>query len=379
MTNEVLHFTDSDGFGGAEKAMLTLMAGLDRRRWRSSLAYHASPGIAPLVERARSLGVSTWAVSPMPHGLAGIARIPAFALALRRRSPAVFHAHLVWPLAAKNALAAAVLARRPAVVATAQLYLDVDVDRLMRLQQRAIASGIGRYLVVSRHTGDRFHASVGWPLEKIEVIPNAVDVAALRRPRSPELRQTLQGNGELPLVLVVARLDPQKGHRDLLAAAASVPDARFLLAGDGFERPALERLAHELGVSDRVSFLGHRDDIADLLAASDVFVLPSLYEGLPISVLEAMAAGIPVIATRVGGTDEAVVHGESGLLVRRSDPSELGAAIRRVLSDRELRLRLVAGGTARVERHFTAAVNVQRTMETYESLTRQRSGRRVTE
>jgi glycosyltransferase involved in cell wall biosynthesis len=329
------------------------------------------------VEGAADLGVETWELPSMPNGVAGIAHVPAFALQLRRRSPGVFHAHLVWPLAAKNALAAAVLAHRPAVVATAQLYVDVEVPRLMRLQQRIIARGVGRYFVVSEHTGDQFRERVGWPRARIEVIPNAVDVEALRRERNPNLRRALQDGVERPLILVVARLDPQKGHPDLLAAAAEVPDVQFLLAGDGPDRLALERMAIELGVEDRVRFLGHRADVADLMAASDVFVLPSLYEGLPISVLEAMAAGLPVIATRVGGTDEAVVHGDSGLLVDPRAPSELAAAIRRVLDDRELRHRLVTGGKARVERHFTAEANVHRITTVYERLVTARRKHRV--
>ena len=115
-----------------------------------------------------------------------------------------------------------------------------------------------------------------------------------------------------PIVLTVARLDPQKGHRYLLAAATEVPEAVFALVGEGGERAALENQARTLGVAERVRFLGHRDDVPELLAACDLFVLPSLYEGLPLSVLEAMAAAKPVVATAIDGTTEAVVHEVTG-------------------------------------------------------------------
>jgi glycosyltransferase involved in cell wall biosynthesis len=121
-------------------------------------------------------------------------------------------------------------------------------------------------------------------------------------------------------------------------------------------------------VSDRVVFLGYRQDIPDLLASCDLFVLPSLFEGLPLSILEAMAAGKPVIASAIGGTDEAVLHGETGLLVPPADPTALAAAIHTVLSNPLLARRLAAAGKARVYRTFSAEAMVQRVTQTYEEI-----------
>jgi glycosyltransferase involved in cell wall biosynthesis len=169
-------------------------------------------------------------------------------------------------------------------------------------------------------------------------------------------------------VLTVGRLDPQKGHRHLLVAATEVPDAVFVLAGEGTERQALEELADRLNVADRVRFLGDRSDVADLLAACDVFVLPSLYEGLPISLLEAMAAERPAIATAIGGVDEVVRDGDSGLLVPPAQPGELAAALRRLLADEQLRARLAAAGHSLVTSEFSAPDMVRRVVELYELL-----------
>src|SRR5512133_3321966 len=260
----------------------------------------------------------------------------------------------------------AIAARGPALLATVQLYMDVPVTRSMLLQQRLIAAGLDRILPVSHANARRLEALLHWPPWKMEVVPNAIDPAPFSRPPDRSLRRALAG--DQPLVLVVARLDPQKGHRHLLAAIANVPNAIFALAGDGPERPALEQLAGRLGVLDRVRFLGERSDVADLLAACHAFVLPSLYEGLPISVLEAMAANRPVIATAIGGTDEVVIDGASGLLVPPAQPDALASALRRLLADATLRATLAAAGHARVTNEFSAAGMVRHVSRLYEQL-----------
>ena len=141
-----------------------------------------------------------------------------------------------------------------------------------------------------------------------------------------------------------------------------------MIAGEGPERSALEAQARTLGLADRVVLLGYRDDVCDLLASCDLFVLPSLFEGLPLSVLEAMAAGKPVVATAIGGTDEAVVHGETGLLVPPADAASLAKAIRTALSDPRLSQRLGAAGRARVYQEFSAQTMVRHITEIYDEL-----------
>ena len=165
-----------------------------------------------------------------------------------------------------------------------------------------------------------------------------------------------------------ARLHSQKGHIFLLEAAVHVPDALFVFAGDGEERSRLEDRARQLHIADRVRFLGSRQDVPALLACCDVFVLPSLYEGLPLSVLEAMAAGRPVVATSISGTDEAVVDGVTGLLVPPSDAGALAAALNRVLSDRDLAARLANAGRTAVNEKFSSEIMVRNTAQLYEEL-----------
>jgi glycosyltransferase involved in cell wall biosynthesis len=147
-----------------------------------------------------------------------------------------------------------------------------------------------------------------------------------------------------------------------------VPNATFVFAGDGPLRAALEAEARDLGVAGRCVFLGERSDVPALLAAADLFVLPSLYEGLPVSVLEAMAAERPVVATAIGGTDEAVTTEDTGLLVPSRDPAALALAIRRLQEDPRLARRLAAAGRARVEREFSSSATARQVMAIYDEV-----------
>jgi glycosyltransferase involved in cell wall biosynthesis len=363
VARSLFFYTDSRLSGGAERAMFMLLEALDPAQWQPTLLLDRAPGTEGLAAQAAELGVAVRRVEPLPLGLRGARRLPGLVSLLRRERPHVFHAHLNWPLAAKWPLAGAVAARVPAVVATVQLIPEFELERSSELQLRALSRGVDRYVAVSaamgRELAERFH----WPREKIEVVPNGVELDRFGAASSP-LRRELAG--ERPLVLTSARLNEQKGHPDLLAAAAQVPGAVFALAGEGEERKPLEELAARLGVADRVLFLGERADIPELLAACDVFALPSLYEGSSLAVLEAMAARRAVVSTRIEGTDELLEDGESGLLVPPRDPAALAAALRRLLADPGLRDRLRARARARAETDFSAGEMARRVTGIYE-------------
>jgi glycosyltransferase involved in cell wall biosynthesis len=310
-------------------------------------------------------------VQPMPDGLAGARRVVPFARLLRRRRPEVFHAHLTWPLACKFGLAGAVLARVPAVVATQQLIPQFVMTRSTRLQQRLLGARVGRYIAVSKDTALGLQALFPWPSDKITVVPNAVDVRGADAPLDSDLRSRLS-RGHRAVVLVAARLDPLKGHRYLLDAARSLDGVHIVLAGDGPERAALEARVRELGLEPRVTFLGFREDVPRLMRCADVVVLPSLVEGLPLTVLEAMAARVPVVATAIGGTDEAVVDGMTGVLVPPGDAAALANAVERLLSNPQLARRLSEAGAARIAEHFTAERMVARVEAVYDELLERR-------
>jgi glycosyltransferase involved in cell wall biosynthesis len=363
VTRRVVHYVDSDIFGGSEEAALHLMASLDRTRWEPVLLHHPDAGVARLVNGAGQLGVRTTAVPRVDQGkrLAGL--IPLWR-AIRAERAAVFHAHLTWPLACKYGVLAAWLAHVPAIVATAQLYLEPEDDGQARLMVRLLR----RIVAVSDDVKTRYARELRVPLRKLSVVRNGIRVPPTARTPNLALRSELVRGRPDYVVLTPARLHQQKGHLYLLQAAAQVHDATFVLAGEGPLRAELEGLARKLGVAERCVFLGNRTDVADLLGAADLMVLPSLFEGLPVSVLEAMAAQLPVVATAIGGTDEAVAHELTGLLVPPGDPAALASAIRRIRADPAFAHRLAAAGRARVEREFSSVVVARQMMMIYDEV-----------
>jgi len=367
----VLHFTDSDQFGGTERALLHVLTGLDRSRWRPVLLHRPEPGLAPLLEEASQLGVELRTV-PELRGAQGWARLPALVRAIRGERAAVFHAHLTWPLACRLGLLGAALAGVPAVVATAQLFVDLPPSLWTTTQHRMVSAGVDRYLAVSRQVAAQLRERFGVRPGKITLVPNAVALDRFPDAATARSARPASATGR-PTVLTVARLDPQKGLQHLVSAAALLPQVRFMIVGDGPERSALEARITQLGLEDQVHLLGFRRDIPELLAECDLFVLPSLFEGFPLSVLEAMAAGKAVVTSDIGGTDEAVVHRETGLLVPPGDATALAAAIRTLLGDPGLAKRFGEAGQAKALREFSAGRVVRRVSEIYEELLDARS------
>jgi glycosyltransferase involved in cell wall biosynthesis len=207
-----------------------------------------------------------------------------------------------------------------------------------RLLYRLMAGQVDGFIAVSDEVRQSLVRQIGPVQDKIFTVCNAVDLKLFERPGD---KTTLCGQlglkADSRLVVTVGRLTEQKGHCYLIDAAASVvstyPDTHFLFIGDGELRGELQRQAQQAGLSENVHFLGIRKDVPDLLVAADLFVLPSLWEGLSIALLEAMAASKPIVATAVSGTTQAMTHGETGLIVPPRDSQALADAINQLLSD----------------------------------------------
>lgn len=205
------------------------------------------------------------------------------------------------------------------------------------------------------------------------VIPNGIESAAYAdRSARVFARAALGLEPETVLIGSVGRLMPQKGYGDLLEAAPRVlarwPTARFALVGEGDLEEALRAQAHRLGVERQVLFLGHRADVPTLLASFDLFVLPSLYEGLPYTLLEALATGLPSVATAVTGNVDIIRHEATGLLVPPADPDRLAGALLRLMADRALAARLGQAGQWDVARRFDLAATIAQTAALYRAL-----------
>jgi glycosyltransferase involved in cell wall biosynthesis len=209
----------------------------------------------------------------------------------------------------------------------------------------------------------------GIPSRRLRVIPNAVPAPV---PAGHDVRAELGIPASAPVVVTVCQLRPEKAVEVLVESAALLrdrhPELRVLVAGEGAERGRLESLIKELGLADTVLLLGTRRDVPDILVAADVTVCCSDFEGTPLSVMEYMGAGKPVVATRVGGLPEVVQDGVHGLLVEPRDPVGLADALARLLEEEPLRRRLGEAARIRQQTTFDLDAAVRRIEELYDQL-----------
>jgi glycosyltransferase involved in cell wall biosynthesis len=274
--------------------------------------------------------------------------VAALTRLLRTLCPGVVHVTDVWP----QALVAARLARVPRLLVT---HHTPELPRRDNLAGRAWQrlGWATRPEVIYTSEADRERDG----RRPSHVVPLGIDLD-----RFAAAQPALRKDG--PVVGNVARLAPQKDHATLIEAARQLPEGvRVVIVGDGELREELERRADGLPVE----LVGARDDVPELLASFDVFAFPSLFEGLCLAVIEAQAAGVPVVATPVGGIRETVVDGETGLLVPPRDSAALAAAIRRLLDDRDLARRLAGEARRRVRETYSEEHMIELTLGLYEA------------
>ena len=341
----VAHVTGETGFSGGELQVFLLLEGLRKRGHHSVLL---CPPDSRSRHEASRRGIEVRAIRT--GNAWSLRSVWAIRRELRASAPDLVHLHTgranwLGGLAAWYLGLPALTTRR----------MDRTVKRNART--RFIYSRVVRRAVaISDAVRARLIAG-GVPRSMIRVITSAVDAEALFPPLGRAATRDQAGlASSASLLLVVAALFRRKGIDVLLDALARLADdglrPALWIAGEGPARPALEKQSRELGLDHQVRFLGERSDVADLLAACDVFVLPSRQEGLGVAALEAMAAGRPIVATRVGGLAEAVVDGGTGLLVPPDDPAALADALARLLRDPALRARLAAAGPVRIAEGF---------------------------
>jgi glycosyltransferase involved in cell wall biosynthesis len=348
---------ESSGPGGAEQVVLRLAQALAARGARAIVATQR-PGW--LTERAERAGAEVW-LAPQRPGL-DPAWLVRFARRLRRERVDLVHAHEF-----AMGLFGGVAARAAGVPVVATLHgRQWLAGRALRRRAWRLSARAGvRHVAVSTDLADWLAGATGLPRAAIEVVENGIEIAPERGAAEiAALRADVRGElglaADAPLLVAVGNLYPVKDHATLLRALPALPDAHLAIAGRGDERDALAAQADALGVAGRLHLVGLRDDVARWLAAADLFVHPSRSEELPLAVLEAMAAGCAIVATRVGGVPDAVVDGESGLLVEAGDATALAGAVGALLADAEWRRALGRAARARVVARFAVERMVER-------------------
>jgi glycosyltransferase involved in cell wall biosynthesis len=362
MKQVVCLFTDSLEPSGMGIHMLTLATEL-RKQYHLAFVCPPSPTGLPLLTRARALGCQILAAEVRGEAAAQ-ARLCDW---LQAQAVAVFHCHAGIGWEGHQGIYAAREAGVPVVIRTEHLP-DLITDPYERAAYNRMLQAVDRVICVSEEAYASFLAA-GVPQRQVRLVRNGIYLHS-GQPDRQGVRARLGLPPRSRLVLTVARMTEQKGHRHLLETAPAVverrPEAYFVWVGSGPLEDDLREQAHALGLDEHVRFVGQRADVTDLMAAADLFVLPSLFEGLPLAVLEAMAAGLPVVGTRICGTAEAVRDGVTGRLVEAGDAPALAAAILEVLDQPDMAAHWGAAGRQRVQQEFSAARMARDTAAIYE-------------
>lgn len=354
----IIQYITPSQIGGAEVHVTALADKLQRRGHQVTVVCpHGRPLVPELL--ARGLQVR----SPRTMGKCDPFMLARLVRWLRADRAEVLHTHL--STASLLGSLASRLAGVPAIATVHGLNTRTCFNWAHGII--AVSNAVKQHLVDQR-----------MPAERITVVHNGVDLQSLSRPHEgTAVRGRWQIPEGVPVLATVGRLTPEKGHQDLLEALSRLAtdrrwkEVRLLIVGKGPLLARLQEAARRLGLADRVVFTGFQRDVLAFLQAADIFVLPSIQEGLSLSALEAMAVGKPVVACRVGGTPEVVVDGETGLLVAPGQPAELAAALEWLLVHREEAQAMGAAGRRRVKDAF----DFEHTVDKIEAIYRDAIGR----
>ena len=363
MNTRVLHVVPNLVPDGLERMVANLATGTNRRHFQVFVAslYSEQPG--SLAAALESEGVRVFHLGKRRGlDLRMFGRIDKLLAELR---PDIVHTH---NYVLRYTLPPTLRRGTPVRVHTIHNVADREVDRLGVWTQRLAFRGWVVPVVIAEAAAASFERV--YRLSRPPLIMNGIEVARYRAGNGArdQWRQREGFCADDVLFICAARFFPQKNHRALLQAFAAgparLPHCRLVLAGDGYLGPELEQQARNLGISGRVRFLGRREDIPDVLRGCDVFALASLWEGNPLAVMEAMAAGLPSVVTAAGGVPELVASGVHGMVVAPGDVAAMADAMLRLAEAPELRK---AMGDAAAE-HARSKFDVRRMVEAYESL-----------
>lgn len=350
----VFYLVDSFDVGGTETQAVELALRMGAVGYEVTLGSLRAQG--PLLERLRGTPVDVKEFHPQggidsPRGVYQLLRLSWF---LRCGKFSVVHTHDLW--SNLMGVPAARLAGVPVIVSSQRDLAHLDWYRgSRRVWLRRIQSLSSVVLANATPVRDALISAGGFPPEKLRVIHNGVDIKKFQVPGEREV--LFPGAGSCKLIVLVANMHSDvKGHPWLIASAPAVlrefPSTRFVFVGDGEARESFANQVRELSLSRNFLFLGHRRDVARILSSCDIAVLPSRAEGLPNAVLEYMAAGLPVVISRVGGNEELVEDGVTGLLVPAEDSAALSAALLRYLRNSEEASQMARRGREFVTRSF---------------------------
>ncbi len=370
----ILYMIDALGFGGAERQLVRFLQHLNRDRY--------DPSVCALSVRQGNVNADDIRQSGLDVNLVRVHRLldPLGFLRLKRhlraRRPALVHTHLDF-----SATLGGTACRKLGIPHITTLHTLGDPPRgtralwRQRLLYRVLSRSCDQIIAVSQSVREHHLKRSNLDPGKIVTVHNGIDLQQFARQSQTDreaARRSFNIPFDAPLITTVAVLRPAKGIQHLIEAmptmAKALPAIRVLVVGSGPNELMLKAQATALGVADRITFAGHRDDVPHLLTASDLFVLPTLRDSLPTVIIEAMAAGTPVVASDVDGVAEMIEDGVTGLLVPPSNPSKLADACLRLLNQPNLSSSIAHAARRAADQRFDIDVHIRRVTEIYEEL-----------
>lgn len=360
-------FANAVARAGVEEHMLELLRGLDRRLFQLHLA---CPEVL-LKQYGGDIPKDVHVTPMMVDQLSDVRGAMRLAQTLRQQKIQILHSHMF--RASLFASPIGRLCRVPVIIETPHVRETWRKGWIKShfVVDRVVSRFVDRYIAVSEANARYLIEQKRIPARKISVIQNGCSIERVDPSKAhPEgIRESLGFSNDDLVLIAMARLEPQKGHSVLLQALAilrtRVPNIRLICLGTGALEQELKKTTQGLGLEAIVRFVGFRSNVADWLAAADIGVLSSFYEGLPLAAVETLAAGLPIVATSVDGTPEVVIDGETGLLVPAGNPDAMAEAIARLARQPDLRRKFAVAGRERVLRQFTIQRQVEQTASLY--------------
>lgn len=374
----LLWLIDSLTVGGAESLIVPFARGLDRKRFDLQVCCLSTITGNPIEQRLREEGVTVTNLNA--RRLRDVRAFRALKQLVRDDAIDLVHAHLTY-----SAIWSAFLSRQTAVPAVASLHVAPSAMRAVQTSRRQIVMtslrdrlmrfAVNRWssmvIMVSDALRQTYLAGGGINAAKMRVVHNGIEVERFRRNRAAardQLVRELDLPADAPIVVTVSVLRPGKGIDVLLEAARSVADAQFVIIGDGPKREEWSEAARRAGIAERVRWAGYRRDVDAILAGCDLFAHPSVDDAFPTVLLEAMAAGLPIVASRVGGIPEIVEPDVTGLLVPPNDSHALTTSIVALLSDEPRLMRMSEAARDIAGRRFSTAAWIERLTVVYDEV-----------
>jgi len=359
----IVHVVPDIGIGGLSKVVVDISRNIDKKKYNVSV-YAIRKCAEEFTNDLINDGINVAHVLKLnqKQGYTAFLNIANY---LRRVKADIIHTHNT--AAFIDGTIGAIIARVPVRIHTDHARLYPDKRRYL-IAEKILSKHVETIVAVSEHTKQDLIKYQGIEENKISVIPNGIDLGETKNIDPDEKKRELGINNASPIIGLGVRLEEQKGLKYLIRAMPGilkyVPGTVCLIAGEGSKRKALEEEVYKLGISDSVKFIGVRRDMMEIVQIMDVYVLPSIWEGLPLVILEAMAMKRPIVATAVGGTPTAIKDGVTGILVESENESALSTAIIAILKDKRKAKQL--GENA--YKYFNQRFTVTKMLEGYERL-----------